>query len=291
MENHWWLLVLFSNNWWLHFQTIIFCSIPPFLLKTTSGFIHKPSVVSFPSYSWFHFETTFCFISKQPLVSFPSRRWFHGSCSFEFFKINILSILHLCWINDYPESICRSMLFHIWSNTTIDDIDSYRSMFSPGSFFRIYIDSILIITERGSKILTQYWFYNKWWNQYRITYWSMVPMINIDSIVTQHWLNWSIDTYFRNCWSILKHIQSILIEALKISIDRRMLNGSKNLSVSTIDHYWSMVSILFSKLCTFASINVDIYDQCRFWLSTMISIDHRWSSIIYCNIDLLWFLP
>ena len=73
------------------------------------------------------------------------------------------------------------------------------------------------------------------------------------------------------------NIESILIDVLIISIAQYRSMVPKIFEFLLFDHRWSMVSTLFSKLYTCASINIDSFYQYWF-LSIMINIDHRWFS-------------
>ena len=81
------------------------------------------------------------------------------------------------------------------------------------------------------------------------------------------------------------NIESILIDVLIISIAQYRSMVPKIFEFLLFDHRWSMVSTLFSKLYTCASINIDSFYQ--YWF--FINHDQYRSSMIQC-IDQWWFL-
>ena len=118
---------------------------------------------------------------------------------------------------------------------------------------------------------------------------SMSVHILIDGTYDQYWFKHdSISMQLIDQRTFSKssiNIESILIDVLIISIAQYRSMVPKIFGFLLFDHRWSMVSTLFSKLYTCASINIDLFYQ--YWF--FINHDQYRSSMIQC-IDQWWFL-
>ena len=104
--------------------------------------------------------------------------------------------------------------------------------------------------------------------------------ILIDGTYDQYWFKHdSISMHFIDQRTFPKssiNIESILIDVLIINIAQYRSMVPKIFGFLLFDQRWSMVSTMFSKLCTCASINIDCFYQYWLFLSILINIDHRW---------------